>query len=63
MTGRSIKPRSFHRLAKLWSWLCRRERQAWDRLQESGSTTDAARSARWTRLMHATQACPRKAEA
>ena len=65
--NRPLKPRTFSRLANLFSFLARRERAAWNRATRARDQEEAnphlASSERWMRLMHAAESCPIKAEA
>ena len=59
-----MKPRSFHRLARMWSWLSARERRAWKRAVEESTYQESQRwfriSSRWLALCAAVKTCPRQ---
>lgn len=62
-----MKPRSFHRLARLYSWIAHRERAAWERATRSDTIEESqrlfARAERWMLLMLAVTECRRTEEA
>lgn len=51
-----MKPRSFQRLARLWSFVSRRERAAWNRATRGRGARAAER---WYRVLGLVERCPR----